>query len=80
MTYTQLPGVIGERLFSVFDLSKSDFIDLREFVHGCFKIYYSSLDAKIKLTFDIYDFDHDGFVTQDDVRLILSHIPIVNTA
>lgn len=27
-----------------------------------------------------YDFDRDGYVTKEDVRLILSHIPIVNTA
>jgi hypothetical protein len=27
-----------------------------------------------------YDFDKDGYITKEDVRLILSHIPIVNTA
>ena len=26
-----------------------------------------------------YDFDRDGYVIQDDVRLILSHVPIENT-
>ena len=26
-----------------------------------------------------YDFDRDGYVIQDDVRLILSHVPIDNT-
>jgi hypothetical protein len=26
-----------------------------------------------------YDFDRDGFISKEDVRLILSHIPIVNT-
>jgi Ca2+-binding EF-hand superfamily protein len=25
-----------------------------------------------------YDFDRDGYITKEDVRLILSHIPIVN--
>jgi Ca2+-binding EF-hand superfamily protein len=52
---------------------------LREFVHGFFKVYYSNLETKIKLSFDIYDFDRDGYITKEDVRLILSHIPIVNT-
>ena len=64
---------------AVLDLSKSDYIDLREFVHGFFKVYYSNLETKIKLSFDIYDFDRDGYITKEDVRLILSHIPIVNT-
>jgi hypothetical protein len=26
-----------------------------------------------------YDFDSDGWITSEDVRLILSHVPIVNT-
>jgi hypothetical protein len=26
-----------------------------------------------------YDFDKDGFIIKDDVRLILSHIPIENS-
>lgn len=79
MTYTSLPGIIGERFFAVLDLSKNDYVDLREFVHGFFKVYYSNLETKIKLSFDIYDFDRDGYITKEDVRLILSHIPIVNT-
>ena len=53
MTYCNLPGIIGERFFSVMDLSKTDYIDLREFVHGFFKIYYSNLETKIKLSFDM---------------------------
>jgi Ca2+-binding EF-hand superfamily protein len=79
LTYTNLPGIIGERFFAVLDLSKNDYIDLREFVHGFFKVYYSNLETKIKLSFDVYDFDRDGYITKEDVRLILSHIPIVNT-
>jgi hypothetical protein len=64
---------------------------LKEFVHGLFKVYYSNLETKIKLAFDMYatvltkdyllryDFDKDGFVKKEDVRLILSHIPIEKT-
>ena len=26
----------------------------------------------------VYDFDRDGYITKEDVRLILSHVPIVN--
>jgi len=79
LTYTNLPGIIGERFFAVLDLSKNEYIDLREFVHGFFKVYYSNLETKIKLSFDVFDFDRDGYITKEDVRLILSHIPIVNT-
>jgi len=79
LTYTNLPGIIGERFFAVLDLSKNDYIDLREFVHGFFKVYYSNLETKLKLSFDMYDFDRDGTITKEDVRLILSHVPIEKT-
>ena len=35
------------------DLKGQGFIDLREFVHGFFKIYYSNLDTKMKMVFDM---------------------------
>lgn len=53
LTYTNLPGIIGERFFAVMDLSKNEYVDLREFIHGFFKVYYSDLDTKIKLSFDM---------------------------
>jgi len=53
LTYCNLPGIIGERFVSILDLSKTEYIDLREFVHGFFKVYYSNLETKIKLSFDM---------------------------
>ena len=41
--------------------------------------YFFLLDYLILFLFR-YDFDKDGYITKEDVRLILSHIPIVNTA
>lgn len=35
------------------DLSQSGCIDLREFVHGLFKVFYSNTETKIKLSFDM---------------------------
>ena len=61
------------------DLNGDGYIDIKEFVHGFFKVYYSNLQSKIKFTFDMYDFDKDGYILKEDVRLILSHIPIENT-
>jgi Ca2+-binding EF-hand superfamily protein len=28
------------------------------------------------LVFDFYDFDKDGYISKEDIRLILSHIPM----
>mmetsp|Transcript_11982 Transcript_11982/g.11983 ORF Transcript_11982/g.11983 Transcript_11982/m.11983 type:complete len:213 (+) Transcript_11982:1-639(+) len=75
--YCQLPGILAERFFSLLDANNDEYIDLREFVYILFKIYYSSFDAQVKLVFDIYDFDKDGYITKEDVRIILSYIPIL---
>jgi len=75
--YCQLPGILAERFFSLLDANNDEYIDLREFVYILFKVYYSSFDAQVKLVFDIYDFDRDGSITKEDVRIILSYIPIL---
>ena len=53
LQYTSLPGIIGDRFFSVLDLNGDQYIDLKEFVHGFFKVYYSNIETKIKLAFDM---------------------------
>ena len=53
LQYSQLPGIIGERFFAVLDLNSSGYVDLKEFVHGLFKIYYSDTDTKLKFAFDM---------------------------
>ena len=46
------------------DLKGQGYIDLKEFVHGFFKIYFSNLDTKLKLIFDMYvqAFDYTLFL------------------
>lgn len=75
--YCQLPGIMAERFFSLLDANNDEYIDLREFVYILFKIYYANFDNQVKLVFDIYDFDKDGYITKEDVRIILSYIPIL---
>lgn len=75
--YCQLPGILAERFFSLLDDNNDNYIDLKEFVYVLFKIYYSDFDEQVKLVFDIYDFDKDGYITKEDVRIILSYIPVL---
>jgi hypothetical protein len=76
MNYSQLPGIIGERFFAAMDSNQTGYIDLKCFVRGFFKVYYSSVEDKMKLSFEIYDFDTDGYIDKEDVRLVMSHIPV----
>jgi len=48
-----LPGIVGERFFAVLDLNSSSYVDLKEFVHGLFKVYYSDTETKLKFAFDM---------------------------
>lgn len=75
--YCGLPGILAERFFALLDANNDDYIDLKEFVYILFKIYYSNFDNQVKLVFDIYDFNKDGFITKEDVRIILSYIPML---
>lgn len=49
---------------------------LESFVRNFVRIFLGDLDSKIKFTFEMYDFDNDGFVTAEDVRIMMSHMPI----
>lgn len=38
-------------------------------------IFIGDLDEKIKFTFKMYDFDNDGFITPEDIRILMSYMP-----
>ena len=59
MDYCQLPGLLTERLFAVFDIDDDGYLSSKEFLTGLFRIYCSQFDQKMKFVFDIYDFDQD---------------------
>ncbi|CAI2385119.1 unnamed protein product [Moneuplotes crassus] len=75
--YCHFPGVLADRFFSLLDDNKDEYIDVQEFIYVLFQIYYSQFDEQVKLVFEIYDFDCDGYITKEDVRIILSYIPIL---
>jgi hypothetical protein len=45
--YSQLPGVLGERLFMIMNLEKTDYLSLKEFITGLLKVYLAPYDSKI---------------------------------
>jgi len=71
-----MKGLLGERMFSLYDLNSIGNVNLEDFKNTSFKFFDPSFDSKLSLVFDIYDFNEDGFVAEEDIRSILSHIPI----
>ena len=75
-SYYNLPGIIGDRLFKVFDTNYNDSIELIEFVEGMRTLFYEDYEKNSRFIFDFYDFDHDGKINQEDIRVVLSYITL----
>ena len=46
LQYTNLPGVLGDRIYSIMDEDQDGLLDVKEFIGGLFKIYFSSFEIK----------------------------------
>ena len=75
-SYYNLPGIIGERLFKVFDTNSNDSIELNEFVDNMKTLFYEEYEKNTKFIFDFYDFNNDGIINKEDVRVVLSYITL----
>lgn len=49
---------------------------MNEFVDGITTLCTDNFDTLIKFIFKFYDFDRDNFITYEDVRVVLSYIPL----
>lgn len=76
LQYCELPGVYGDRFFAILDTDGSGFIELKEFLVGFFRVYCSDFETNLKLAFEFYDFDKDGYISEEDVSLVLSYADI----
>ena len=74
--YYELPGIICDRLFAVFDKNKNDYLDLLEFIEGMSCLFSENYEKLAKFIFDFYDFDKDGKISKEDIRVVLSYIPL----
>ena len=74
--YYELPGLISERLFSVFDSNNKGYLSLQDFTENMKILFSSDLDNLLQFIFQFYDFDKDDKITKEDVRMVLSYVPI----
>jgi len=79
--YFDLPGIISERLFAVFDKDKDGILSLSEFVNGMRSVFSQAetFDSLAKFIFDFYDFRSCEKIKKDDVRVVLSYVPLQKT-
>ena len=76
--YVKLPIFIGEKLFAALDQDNDSFLSSKEFVEGLQDLYMGDFDTTIEIIFNLLDFDKDGKINREDVRILLSYLPIKN--
>ena len=74
--YYELPGLISERLFSVFDSSGRGYLSLNDFTNNMLILFSSNFEKLLQFIMKFYDFDNDGKITKEDIRVVLSYVPI----
>ena len=74
--YFNLPLIISEKVFNSFDKDKNGYLNHIEFIEGMLKLFLGDFEETIRSVFDIYDFDNDSFINCEDVRIILSFLPL----
>ena len=74
--YYDLPGLISERLFSVFDSQNKGFLSIEDFTRSMIKLFSGDYEQLLNFIFDFYDFDKDHKITKEDIRIVLSYVPL----
>ena len=74
--YYELPGIITERLFSVFDIHQNGSLSRDDFTEGMVTLFSGDFEQLQNLIFKFYDFNHDGYINKEDIRRVLSYIPL----
>ena len=74
--YLKLPIFISEKLFISFTKSSNQDLYEEEFVDQFYKLYMGSFEETINIIFNLLDFDKDGKIKKEDVKIILKYLPL----
>ena len=72
--YYSLPGIIGDRLFRVFDSNNHGVLDYNDFKTGMLNLFCESYEKTLRFIFDFYDFDADGKISKEDIKTVLLYV------
>ena len=74
---TNIPMIISDKIYFVLNEHTRKIMSLTQFSNGLFQLIYNDILYKIRIAFEIFDFDNDNIVTKDDIFLILSHFHFI---
>ena len=67
LKFFDLPGVLGDRLFEVFDTKKTGVIDFEEFIDGFQRFSRGDPSTKMDMLFQLFDLDGKGGITKEEL-------------
>lgn len=74
--FANLPGAVSDRFFTLAcEDSLHERVELEGFLKVMLDVYGCSLEPRMKLVFQIFDFNQVHLITPQEVRMILSYIP-----
>jgi Ca2+-binding EF-hand superfamily protein len=80
-TFKSAPNLIYDRVFSYFDTDHNTLIGFEEFVKGIDSLHATDTQVKLRIVFNGYDIDGDGYISRKDVlRVFRAHYAIEREA
>jgi len=76
--YLCFPVFLSDKIFNALDKDKNGFLNVKEFIEGLNAIYYGTFEESSKVIFSIYDFDWDGKINKEDVKVLFSYLPLTD--
>ena len=74
--YMKFPFFISEKLFQSFDCDDDDKLNENEFIIGLSKLYLGTFEETAQVIFNFLDYDKDKKINKEDVKLMLSYLPL----
>ena len=74
--YMKFPFFISEKLFQSFDCNDDDKLNENEFIIGLSKLYLGTFEETAQAIFNFLDYDKDKKINKEDVKLMLSYLPL----
>jgi Ca2+-binding EF-hand superfamily protein len=73
--FTNIDGLLGIRLFDIFDIKSNGYINLDNFINGLEIIYFSSNEILSNFLFKIFDINKNGKIEKKNMSTIINSIP-----
>ena len=67
---------MAERVYNRYDKTGKGFISEKEFVNASIFFFSSHFEDKLRIVFELFDFNNDNKIEAEDIRTFISHMPL----